>query len=392
MKKSIAILLAWSINRDSRAQRSAVALSEIYDIEIYCLTNREDEPDPKLLLGIPIHRAVVPDNSIQDKIFLPFYSSSKKLYHFFVAKKKSFNAIYCHDLPALLSGHWISRDLKVPIILDIHDLYLETINQGFELKGVSFFNKVKRKMLKELMTFFIFQTEKRLIQKVELVFSTNEYFADFMKKKYGVSCLFVRNYPILTPLPKEERLRKAIGLNAHSKIVLYHGNLGRGRHLTSIVQSSHLFSPNIYLVIIGSGELLEELKRNSSPNTIFIDYVPYEDLFEYSSGADVGLMLLEHMNYSKKHASANKVYEYMASGLPVIVSNSPELVSVVKDNAIGVVVEKISAEGIAKSVNNLFIDPQYSKQMGQKARKLYEEKYNWNQEKEVLLKMMNDLV
>jgi hypothetical protein len=55
-----------------------------------------------------------------------------------------------------------------------------------------------------------------------------------------------------------------------------------------------------------------------------IGWVILRKIFSFSSGADIGINLLEDYNLSKKLASPNKLFEYIHSEMPVICSDTIE--------------------------------------------------------------------
>ena len=138
---------------------------------------------------------------------------------------------------------------------------------------------------------------------------------------------------------------------------------------------------------MGNGELKDNLKTISAVNTYFLSSVPYENLFQYTSDANLGIVLLEHINYSKKHASANKLFEYMACGIPVLISNSPELIKVVRKEGNGIIINEISPIEIAKTINKFFESHNSDKNLGYFGRKAFENKYNWNTQECLLLEL-----
>jgi glycosyltransferase involved in cell wall biosynthesis len=83
------------------------------------------------------------------------------------------------------------------------------------------------------------------------------------------------------------------------------------------------------LVVVGNGSLGKELNdwtiRNRLTERIeFIDTVPLNELSAYTSGADLGINLLETFNLSKEYASPNKLFEYIHAVIPVVASDTIE--------------------------------------------------------------------
>jgi glycosyltransferase involved in cell wall biosynthesis len=75
--------------------------------------------------------------------------------------------------------------------------------------------------------------------------------------------------------------------------------------------------------------------------------------------------------------SAMKVYEAMACGAPLIVTDFPGQGDVVREANAGFVVAPEDAEGIAKAVASLYSNPQAAREMGQSGRRTVEQFHTW---------------
>ena len=386
MTKKICVILPWSINDDSRAQRTALSLSSKFLVDIFCLSDNLDETKPFLIHNLNVTRIKPISRKILDRFYLPFYSSSILMKNEIQPIIDDYDIIYCHDLPALMTANKLKLT-RQKIIYDIHDLYIETVNQGLRKEKQTNLMKFKVLVTTTLFRYFIKKTENKYIRNCELIFSVNDSISKYISDKYHLTCETIENFPIKQELPKEKKLRKVLGISKDQNIIIYHGNLGGGRYLKEIVESAYFFNQGISLVIMGNGELKDNLKTISAVNTYFLSSVPYENLFQYTSDANLGIVLLEHINYSKKHASANKLFEYMACGIPVLISNSPELIKVVRKEGNGIIINEISPIEIAKTINKFFESHNSDKNLGYFGRKAFENKYNWNTQECLLLEL-----
>lgn len=379
----VAILLNWSINGDSRAQRIAMSLSKKYEVYIYCISS--DDVKPSLLSNIKIIRVKEAPGTLIDRFILPFYSNQKNLYQAIIDSQIRFDIIYSHDLDTLPIGSKLKCLFDSKLVYDIHDLSIETLNQGFKKTGnflIDLKNNLRLLILKNAFSF----VENKYIRQADLIYTVNDSIASYITERYsGVACETVQNFPIAIELPKDKRLREELGISPNNFVVVYHGNLGRGRYLEELAQSSHYLSNNVKLVFIGSGILLPKLKELSNKNnTYFVNSLPYEKLFSYTSDANLGVVLLEHINFSKKYASANKMYEYMACGIPFIISNSPELVKATMDESFAIQINNITQQEIADQINKLTSKVEDMKMLGKRAREVFLMKMTWSTSESVL--------
>jgi glycosyltransferase involved in cell wall biosynthesis len=139
------------------------------------------------------------------------------------------------------------------------------------------------------------------------------------------------------------------------------GNLSSGRGITALLEA---FADNgkidRALVIVGYGELATLVQEYAArwPSIYYLDAVPPEQVLEYASAADLGLCLIEDSCLSYRLSLPNKLFEYIMAGIPVIVSDLPEMASVVGANQIGEVVAQLDSPAILTAIDRvLATDP-----------------------------------
>ena len=109
--------------------------------------------------------------------------------------------------------------------------------------------------------------------------------------------------------------------------------------------------------------------------------VPYGELNQWTSSADIGIVMNEPISFSYKMALPNKLFEYCMAGIPSLVSKLPAQKLVLEEFAIGELIEAYAPpEEIAGAIEKLKNKNQYSAQMKKAARHYSYE----NQEPEIL--------
>ena len=73
--------------------------------------------------------------------------------------------------------------------------------------------------------------------------------------------------------------------------------------------------------------MMDDLKSISKhvPNIHVHDAVPHHEVVNVTSSADIGMCLIEKGSLSAYYALPNKYFEYVFAGIPVIVSDFPEM-------------------------------------------------------------------
>lgn len=141
-------------------------------------------------------------------------------------------------------------------------------------------------------------------------------------------------------------------------------------------------------------------KRSSEPaetvSTLILDgvgfYVPHERMLaalreEWTAGIAV-FPHTEH--YYEKELT--KFFEYMAAGLPVILSNFPNWRALIEAPKAGLYVDPTDWDAIVAAVEWLQAHPQEAIEMGRNGRRAVQERFNWQSQADELLKLYGSLL
>jgi len=208
----------------------------------------------------------------------------------------------------------------------------------------------------------------------------------------------IENYPQLHLFDNSEN-------NNHETVtpsVIYLGRVKKERGVKEVIQAFREVVrkiPEARFLIVGDivPESYEiELKKlvtglQLKKNVTFTGFVPYRETIKYLRNASCGIVtyLPEKNNMA---CLPNKLFEYMASGLPVIASDFDLYKEVVEGSKCGKSVNSENIEMIADAIVDMLSDNGALKEMGMKAKKAFETKYNWEHEEVKLLKIYDDIL
>lgn len=133
--------------------------------------------------------------------------------------------------------------------------------------------------------------------------------------------------------------------------------------------------PNIFMDVMGEGDARDGLEKyvkeaGLSEKIKFIGRIPKDETFSHYQKADI--FVLPSMN----EGMSNAMLEALATGLPIISTNTGGAEELVKDGINGLIVEKKNSHDLAEKIEKIISDENLRKRMGEESRKLAE-KMSW---------------
>ena len=119
----------------------------------------------------------------------------------------------------------------------------------------------------------------------------------------------------------------------------------------------------------------------------FLGYVPRDRALELVRGADIGL-LPHHANEMWNTTIPNKLFDYMAAGLPVITSSARPSARIVQDTGAGLVYPSGDAAALADAIARL-APAEERVRIGSRGRNAVRARYHWEHDAEVLLRTVD---
>jgi glycosyltransferase involved in cell wall biosynthesis len=136
-------------------------------------------------------------------------------------------------------------------------------------------------------------------------------------------------------------LRARMGIAADVPLVLHQGAPAPDRGCESMLAAVQRL-PGVHLAFLGDpepgyGAVLHRTVREhgTQDRVAFLPSVPLEELLAHTAEADVGVTLLQDTCENHRLALPNKLFEYIAAGIPVVASALPETLSLVERHGVG---------------------------------------------------------
>ncbi|MFH8120393.1 MAG: glycosyltransferase family 4 protein [Candidatus Aenigmatarchaeota archaeon] len=382
-----------------RAYKMCKSLAE-NGFEVYALTLENPMPYIEYLKHKNIH-LISRFTSLYEKI-KGFRFSLFKLHFIFypffipevikICKKNKIKLIHAHRhtgaIVTLLAKKFGKLDCK--IIFDYHDP-LEVENKNRDNLLIRIFHKIE-KWICFNSNFIITQGEehdKLLIKRWKIPKEKINHIYNSVDIK------------IFNPRKKSRYFLNKFGIK--DKTVLFVGSIVPCFGIHNLVQAAKKVVEKVHKVkflirgVIRDKKYFEwiknEIKKNKlEKNFIWLPYLSQDEMTKLIASCDIGIILHVKGYLITETAIPNKIFEYMASGIPVISNNLPNLTRFVKHNYSGLVCNTDNPKELAEALIKLLKDSNLRKKLGKGGRLLCEKKFNWKIESKKLIKIYLELL
>jgi glycosyltransferase involved in cell wall biosynthesis len=386
MNKVLSIVFN-EFKNDNRVSNQAISLEKNeFDVTILGIRLQKETNIYEELGSVKIYRIsrIYGSNFFY---YIPFIRKFIKVIRFNIdfysfIKNYDFDYVHCHDLNTLEYGFFakvICRK-RIKLVYDAHEYETECdIKRDFFYR----FRKIQS-ILKE----------KFLIRFCDRVITVSETIADEYVRLYAIERpAVILNCPILKEkeICKKDLFREKFNISSSKKIFLYQGYFYPGRGIELVIDAfNQINSDNSVLIFMGEGPLIGNISKHEKFGTsIFIHpFVSGDILLEYTSSADYGVAFLEDISLSDRYCLPNKLFEYIAAGLPVIGSGLPELKKFIFENEVGTAA---STNDIAGFLEAFRLISRLDDENLRKKIFIARERFNWSTQEKILLQLYKGL-
>jgi glycosyltransferase involved in cell wall biosynthesis len=319
----VAMLLHKSVRHDSRVRREARALAQAGH-EVVVL---ELAPIEAGVLDGFARRSVLPAPWTRR---LPYhlYRALCLLSFVFAVTRVRPDVVHAHDAAMLLPGLAGARLTGARLVYDSHEL----------ATGVPYRERFWAR--------FVAAVERVGVPRADAVVTVSDGIARRLQDRYRLRerPAVVRNVcdlPAPDPSVAPGALRLLAGVPDGEPLILHQGAAALDRGCETLVRAVARLERG-HVVFLGDGDpgYAERLAAIAGTERVaervhLVDGVPPERLLTYTRDADVGVSLLQDTCENHRLALPNKVFEYLAEGVPVVVSDSPELGRLVAERDVG---------------------------------------------------------
>jgi len=270
-----------------------------------------------------------------------------------------------------LAAYWVAQHYGVPFVMEVRDLWPQTIIDMGELSA-------RNPIIKALQVLerFLYRRSERIITLLPLA---HEYITacGVPREKIvwipnGVDLARFGDFKV-SASPESERVFKVMYLGAH----------GQANALDVLIQAAKVIQDQGYyeirFILVGDGpekpRLMALVKELGLHNVEFRDPVPKDEVTKALRFADATFFVLRDLPLYNYGISLNKLFDYLAASKPLILAGKPAN-NPVEEAHCGLTVPPQDPEALTEAIVKLYqMSPEERAEMGKRGRE-YVEKHH----------------
>lgn len=248
--------------------------------------------------------------------------------------------------------------------------------------------------------------ERRLARAADAVVTVSDPYAQVLCRILGRPVdAVVRNAAMVEggeaePTPQDvqrsDRFQRLYGLPAERRIVLYTGQVMRGRGLRQLFEAISLVD-DAELVIAGFGPDYERYRTIAealphSDRIHFTGSVTPAQIPDWTRGADVSAMPVQPDTLNHRLNTPTKLYDAIGVGVPVVASDLPGIAPIVTETGCGVLCDPTDPTDIARAIRDIIDAPEEARlALRMRCLRAARSRYSWQHQVRELLRVYDGL-
>ena len=292
------------------------------------------------------------------------------------------DCIVVADLPLAPTAAWVGRAAGIPTHFDMAEIYPEFLRSRWLVDRMRWSDRLVRNPAAAE------QLERYVLPRIDKVFVVTEESGQRLQR-LGVPdqrIVVVGNTPedpeaLAQPAaPRPPELARL----GDRPVVLFVGILIADRGVKEAVDAMALVRrqvPGAALVVVGDGTDRARIEATIDQlglrdHVVMAGWKQHGELAAYYAHAHVGLLPFLDSPHIRL-TLANKLFDYMAAGLPAIAVDVPPMRRIIEETDCGVLYPPDSVPGLAGAITGLLTDPERRRRLGQHGQHWVQTKYHW---------------
>jgi glycosyltransferase involved in cell wall biosynthesis len=377
---------------DVRSLRSGTALlQEGFDVSIIDVEQGRSQPAQENIRGIKVTHLLIPEWHSSRSFEVLFFITAIRTFILAIVRLFQSHADIYHatELNALPACCIVATLRHKPLIYEAYELHIP-----YPETSIAFWRRCGKLLMRVLAI---------ILPRCAGVIATTPQYIEEMEKHFHLKeVTLVRNIPPYRTVEKKDLLRQHLGLGQETRIALYQGRLQRNRGVEKIIRAARFLEPNNVIVLIGDGpdKVLQKQIRDLITSEGVGDCVKiippipaYEDLLDWTSSADIGLILYTpDYSLAVKKILPNKLFEYIMAGIPVLATELEAVEEVITKYDVGWIVRSIEPEDIGEAINAILADREDRERMSLNGLEAAKLELYWEKESAQVVHLYHKIV
>lgn len=175
--------------------------------------------------------------------------------------------------------------------------------------------------------------------------------------------------------------------------ILYLGSLHRWKGVPTAIEAMIYLENAVLNIVGGEPEQIQQLQQIAQQIGVcdrvnFLGFIQPRLRFQVIADNDICLLPLTKTSIGSRYTSPLKLFEYMAMGKPVVISDFPSIRDVVDENAVSFA-DSENAASFAQQIRLLRANPEKVKAQISYAKMLVTERFNWDQRARLIMQTIS---
>ncbi|PHM39596.1 putative glycosyltransferase WbpH [Xenorhabdus mauleonii] len=340
-----------------------------------CVEEIIDRPLPPSVELISLH-------NIRRKWYFPL--NTQKLFYFQVTKwlkEHKIDAIFTRNIK--MANYLLCKHPEIPHFFESHEIFAQSFKESHDLLRRQ--NQRKYQKLKKI--------ERQVYGKSQVIFTLTSLLREDIYQEYGVKTPIVVA-PDGVDILAVESVQQTLsgGENKRPTQVLYLGSLHRWKGVPTVLKAMSYLDDAVLNIAGGTTEQISKLKHTAkqigvSDKVNFLGFIQPKNRFQVIADSDICVLPLTKTSIGSRYTSPLKLFEYMAMGKPVVISDFPSIRDAVDERAVNFA-DSENAESFAEQIRWLIHHPVELAAKVDHSQQLITARFNWDQRAKLITGVM----
>lgn len=288
--------------------------------------------------------------------------------------------LIAHDFEVLSAAVSAGRRARIPVVYDSHEDWPALIAE----------NSATEARLARIQ-------ERRLCKRVAHVLTVSDPIASKFRAM-GKPTTVLYNARADAEVQRADRgaSRARFGYAPSDFVIGFAGAIVAGRGLEVLLDAVVGLPKSVKALLVGGPEeeahrLRQRADSMGVHDRVRIDgYRPFGEIAPYYASMDLGVILLDRRP-NHERALPNKLFDYMAHGVPALVPEYPAMSAVVRESGSGIALPESDVEHVGAAIRYLMTRRSELESMGARGRNAFETRYCWERQEPAFLGIVREV-